>query len=122
MFIFLSCDDKAEPDERINDTLQGEWEIISWTNDEEEFIGMAFQSVTYEFNKESPNGGTLIITRVPIPGGGTTGVFRRPYEVINDGTQLRLDEGDLNLLLDNMRLILSGLLDDVRVEIEGEKS
>ena len=115
-------DDDTSPGEDTNNRLEGEWNVISFTQDGVELVGAAanFQSVTYEFEKESALGGEVESTF--LLNSGQTSLDEEDYELNEDGDELSLDDGEqYDIDVDDDDLELEGNIGGFAVRIRAER-
>ena len=137
--LFLSScgDDEVDPNEDLNNRLEGEWDVQSFFLKGAfsfEAIGNGFQSVTLEFEKQGPDDGEYEITYIYT--NGTTDTEEGDYEIENDGTEISLmprnssaddEEYDIEIDGDDLEmegrfdLPIDGVVTSTLVEIEAER-
>lgn len=120
-----SCgeDDDISANEDVNNRLEGDWEVTSFSIDGSETIPAGVQSFDMEFEKEGPEEGELDWDIVYRPGSGFDPVrIRGDYEISNEGREMELDGGiEFDITLNGDDLELAGTVDGRRWEIEAER-
>lgn len=120
-FFVTSCgdDDDLDPNEALNNRLEGEWDVTSWTIDGVETIPALINSFTMEFDKEDPNGGETDWTIIDRD--GDTQRFRGDYEIENAGTEIDIDGDELDIEIDGDELELEGTFDGDNWRIRADR-
>lgn len=115
-----SCDNSSpDPNEEMNNKIQGEWDVDSFTQDGVEAVGYFYTSFEMEFKAESSVEGETEWTRIKAD--GTIVKEKTGYKISNDGQTIKIDDSNLNILFRGNILVLSGNIDGFRVEIEATK-
>jgi len=113
LFALVSCGGESdegmnEPeksqDERLNDRLDGDWDVESLRVDGDEAIGDYVQKMTIEFEAKTSTGGKSTWELFDNDGALTT--IEGSYTVQNDGEEISFegDELEINVSGDNMDL------------------
>nr|WP_321452113.1 hypothetical protein [uncultured Carboxylicivirga sp.] len=116
-----SCEDDktVDPSQQVNQELQGEWDVYSFTADGEEFISYSINSFVINFNCSKDCEGrskwTLIYTD------GSSQRYDYDYEVYNDGNSVTIDGTKYTISFNGSELQLSGNRNGYKWIIEAEK-
>ena len=115
-----SCQKEEDnPNESINNQIEGDWDVTSFTLDGVEQMKFSITSFQMDFKKEYAEGGET--DWLLIGTNGNTTELEGDYEIQNSGTEIDVDGDDLNLDLDGDELKLSGNIDGQRWEIEADR-
>ncbi|MEL6276067.1 MAG: hypothetical protein AAFU03_13285 [Bacteroidota bacterium] len=120
LLTFSSCNNEdTDPNESINNQLEGDWEVESFTIDGEERMNFTHNSFDMEFSKEGPASGeaqwNIIFTD------GSTFNSEFDYEIENEGQEIDFDGDDFDIEIDGDDLELSGNVSGARWIIEAER-
>ena len=113
------CKDDVDPNVDVNNRLEGDWDVESFTVDGTEYMGSVVTSFEMEYEKQSDTEGEAQWT--VIYSNGTTERTEGDYEIQNSGQEIDFDNTDLEIEIDGDELTLEGILDGFRVEIEAER-
>ena len=113
------CKDDVDPNVDVNNRLEGDWDVESFTVDGTEYMGSVVTSFEMEYEKQSDTEGEAQWT--VIYSNGATERTEGDYEIQNSGQEIDFDNTDLEIEIDGDELTLEGILDGFRVEIEAER-
>ena len=112
-------DDDVDPNEDVNNKIQGDWEVESYTIDGVEQIQFTISRWDMEFTKQGPADGE---TEWDIVGGnGATSGGEFDYDIENAGTEIDIDGLEFDVDVDGDDLELSGNINGERWVIEAER-
>ena len=99
---------------RILNSLEGDWEVTSFTEDGEELINVLFSAVTLEFEEYGSDEGDFNMTFVDVYGSVTP--FSGEYECNDDGDELDVtfstgERLEFDFDLDDDELTMEGNID-----------
>lgn len=99
LLTFACGDDETNPNEDLNNRLEGDWEVESFIgiggSGSVELIGNSYSSINLDFEKQGPADGEYVFTFISTPNfGGSTAVVRGDYEIENNGTEITLMPDD----------------------------
>ena len=133
--LFLSScgDDEVDPNEALNNRLEGQWEVSSFLGRSTigvEFMGSLYSNYEMEFEKQGPDEGEYEFTRFYVD--GTSDRIEGDYEIENNGTELvlmptnaDLQDEEYDIEIDGDDLELDGVFQvdgsSVRVIVEAER-
>lgn len=121
----VACDDdEVDPNQDINNRLEGDWEVESYTLDGVEIIGAGVSRYDIEFEKTGSVEGDF--EQLVIFSSGETAPGDGEYEIRDGGAELRLEYRDggsdtYNIEVDGDDLTLEATLDGVREIIRAER-
>lgn len=120
-----SCkEDDIDPNEDINNKLDGDWDAESFELDGLETIPLIFNTFKIEFDKQDAFNGETEWTLVDFD--GATQTFRGDYEIKNSGMEIQFEGGsfaneEFDIDIDGDDLELSGTIGGDSWEIELER-
>ena len=109
----------TDPRAELNDELDGDWDVESWTVDGVEFIGSFVTSFEMEFEKQDDFDGEAD-WRI-IYGDGGSDRLKGDYEVENGGREIDFDNIDIDVDMDGDEMTLEMTYDGMRWIIQAER-
>lgn len=107
--LFISCDDdEPATNASANADLQGDWDATSFIVSGVETIGTVNSGLTMSFTSQSDESGSFQGTIFDLDQNSNTTVFT--YDVLDDGSRIRLGPDTLDMILSGNNLNLNGVL------------
>ena len=107
---FAACgDDDTDPNEDVNNRLEGDWKVESFTRDGVEQMNFVYNRFLWEFDKDGPVDGEIEWDITLTNGSSSSSEF--DYEVTDEGDELEIEGDDFNIDLDDDDLRLEGTVD-----------
>ena len=122
---FAACgDDDTDPNEDVNNRLEGDWKVESFEARGVELMGNGVTSFDMEYDKQGPTTGEAEWTI--IYSDGRTDRTEGDYEIENEGQEIDFDGDDFDIEIDGDDLELEGTIfiqgeGNVNVTIEAER-
>ncbi|MEL7339581.1 MAG: lipocalin family protein [Bacteroidota bacterium] len=122
--LLLLSQTSCSPEIVLAQSLEGDWDVESFTVDGEETIGFLITSFTLEFEEYDGEEGDFEFVLIGENGASTT--TKGEYAINSDGTELDLDYDDgsreeWDISLEGDDLELSGNFDGERIELKAER-
>ncbi|MEM6879228.1 MAG: lipocalin family protein [Bacteroidota bacterium] len=117
-------DEDIDPNEDMNNRLEGEWEVESFTTDGVEQIGTSYSSFTIEFDKDGPIDGEVEWDLVGLS--SLSEQIEFAYEVESMGMELEMREPggvelEFEIEMDGDELEMTATFSGQQWEIEAER-
>lgn len=117
--LFIQCSKDIDPNEDINNKLNGEWDVESFRLDGEEQIQYTINVFRMDFTKETATSGETEWTLFDVLGDIT--ILGGDYEIIENGQRIEFEGDELNIDIDGDFLIIDGNVDGLYWEIAAER-
>lgn len=117
--LFIQCTIDIDPNEDVNNRLNGDWDVESFRYDGQEQISYTINTFTMEFTKETATTGETQWTLFDVLGDVTS--FAGDYEIIEEGQRIEFEGDELNIDIEGDFLTIEGNVDGIYWEIAAEK-